>query len=299
MTNNSSDVDQRKKHITGIFSRAAPTYDHIGPSFFAHFGRELVNFAQIEAGNSVLDLATGRGAILFPAVKAVGKDGYVVGTDISLPMVEETRREVQTLGLKNATVEQMDAECLQFQHGTFDVVLCGFALFFFPHLDKALAEIWRVLRPGGHLAVSTWEKYEDEQWSWFDKLVDIFLPPEPQQDSTPGSQPPPPELNTPVGMEEVLTKAGFSQVLHKTERFEVNYKDREQWWLAQWSHGGRALLEAIEEKLGADGLERFKLAVFEGLSQHQPSGGVHTNWPALYVRAIKPESLVVISEQVI
>jgi O-methyltransferase / aklanonic acid methyltransferase len=290
MTNNSSDLDQQKKRITGIFSRAADTYDHIGPRFFAYFGQRLVDFAQLSAGDRVLDIATGRGAILFPAAQAVGESGYVVGTDISMPMVEETRHEIHDLDLKNVTVSQMDGEGLQFPDRTFDVILCGFALFFFPHLEQALAEMQRVLRPGGRLAVSTWEKYEDEQWSWFDKLVETFLPPEPQQDSKASSQPPPLELDTPAGMEKVLTAAGFSQVQYRTERFEVIYQDREQWWSAQWSHGGRALLETIEEKLGPAELERFKGAVFEGLSKHQPTGGVHTNWPALYVKAIKPET---------
>jgi ubiquinone/menaquinone biosynthesis C-methylase UbiE len=290
MVTNSFDSDQRKQRIAGIFNRAASTYDHIGPRFFAHFGQQLVDFAQVSEGIRVLDIATGRGAILFPAVKAVGKRGYVVGTDISTPMVEETRREIQALEIENATVEQMDAESMRFPDGTFDVVFCGFALFFFPNLERALADMLRVLRPGGCLAASTWEKYEDEQWSWFDRLVETFIPPEPQQASNACPQPPPPELDTPGGLQKILTTAGFSRVICRTERYEVIYTDREQWWLAQWSHGGRALLETIEEKPGSNGLERFKVAVFEGLSQHQPTDGVHTIWPALYVKAKKPEA---------
>ena len=286
--NNSSIADQRKQRITGIFDRAAATYDHIGPRFFAHFGQALVDFAQIKPGSQVLDIATGRGALLFPAAQAVGVTGHVMGMDISHSMVEEARQEIRHRDLRNVEIQQMDAERLLFPDGSFDYVLCGFALFFFPHLEQALEEMRRVLQPGGCLVVSTWEKYEDECWSWFDPLVDTFLPPEPEKPVEPGSTSPPPELDTSESMEKVLSVAGFIDIQHKTERFEAIYQDRDEWWSAQWSHGARALLEMIEKNLGSPGLEHFKAVVFEELIKHQPAGGIRTNYPALYVKAIRP-----------
>ncbi len=58
--------------------------------------------------------------------------------------------------MTNADVRLMDAEQLAFQDAFFDRVLCGFALFFFPDLDRALGEFYRVLKPGGYLAATTW-----------------------------------------------------------------------------------------------------------------------------------------------
>lgn len=81
-----------KEFITAIFDRAAPTYDRVGPRFFTYFGRRLVDFAQIPSGAKVLDVAVGRGAVLFPAVARVGPSGAVTGIDLAQSMVEAPPR---------------------------------------------------------------------------------------------------------------------------------------------------------------------------------------------------------------
>ena len=64
--NQPPDPTQRKQQVSGLFDRAANTFDHVGPRFFSHFGRRLVELAHIPIGAHVLDVATGRGAALFP-----------------------------------------------------------------------------------------------------------------------------------------------------------------------------------------------------------------------------------------
>lgn len=61
-----------KDFITQVFSRSSKTYSRVGPDFFQHFGRRLVEFAAVSAGSQVLDVASGRGAVLFPAARALG-----------------------------------------------------------------------------------------------------------------------------------------------------------------------------------------------------------------------------------
>jgi O-methyltransferase/aklanonic acid methyltransferase len=75
----SSKANEQKEHIAGVFSRAASAYDRVGPQFFTHFGRRFVDLAEITPGARVLDIASGRGAILFPAAEQVGTDGSVIG----------------------------------------------------------------------------------------------------------------------------------------------------------------------------------------------------------------------------
>ncbi|MGE5462125.1 MAG: class I SAM-dependent methyltransferase [Syntrophothermus sp.] len=115
-----------------------------------------MELAQISNGARILDIATGRGAVLFPAAEAVGEQGHVTGIDLSKEMVEETRREIQGRNLKNVDLKIMDSEHLEFPDGSFDLVFCSFAIFFFPQLERALSEMMRVLKPGGRIAVSTW-----------------------------------------------------------------------------------------------------------------------------------------------
>src|SRR5258706_499633 len=170
-----TDSDQKKQAWAGVFSRAAPTYDHVGPAYFAHYGRRLVELARIPVGARVLDVASGRGAVLFPAASAVGLTGQVIGIDLAKGMIRETGAEITQRGLHNVEIRQMDAENLDFPDGAFDVLTCGYALFFFPSLDRALSEFRRVLKPDGQIAVSTWA--EDRQlWKWFDDLLDRYNP---------------------------------------------------------------------------------------------------------------------------
>src|SRR5690349_14390611 len=118
-----NDTGQFKEGIAGVFNRASSIYDHVGPRYFSYFGQQLVKAANIPSGAKVLDVATGRGAVLFPAAEKVGAQGYVNGIDISVGMVEETLAEIEQRGIKNATVQVMDAEHLTFPDATFDVVL--------------------------------------------------------------------------------------------------------------------------------------------------------------------------------
>src|ERR1700694_1372197 len=139
-----------------VFDRLAPEYDAVGPHCFAYFGRRLVEEVGITAGQHVLDVASGRGAVLFAATEKVGPTGSVVGIDLAEGMVRATNAEAGQRGL-GAPVRVMDAERLDFPDAAFSRVLCGFGVMFFPHLDQALSEFRRVLEPGGRLGVSTWQ----------------------------------------------------------------------------------------------------------------------------------------------
>src|SRR5688572_28286021 len=155
----------KKDILQGVFTRSAASYEHI--RYFPIFGEWLVETAKIPKGASVLDVACGRGAVLFPAAKRVGTGGQVIGIDLADGMARETEMEIQRRGLQQAEARQMDAEHLTFADSTFDVVLCGFSLQFFPHLGQALSEFHRVLKSGGQIAVTTWSS-DDARWEWFE-----------------------------------------------------------------------------------------------------------------------------------
>src|SRR5262245_61717223 len=146
----------RKRSVAAIYDRLAPDYDRIGPRLFSYFGERPVASAPVRPGATVLDVAAGRGAILFPAAARAGEQGRVVGVDLAEAMVRHTAAALHQRGLTQAEMRQMDAEALQFDDQSFDVVLCGFSLHHFPRPAQALAECYRVLRPGGTAAVSTW-----------------------------------------------------------------------------------------------------------------------------------------------
>ncbi len=139
--------DKKKASVAAYFGQVAPDYDRVGPQFFATMGQRLVALARLRPGETVLDVATGRGAVLFPAAERVGPQGKVIGIDLAPAMIQETGKVVEQRRLTQVQLLTMDAERLALPDATFDAVLCGFALFFFPRLQRALAEFRRVLKP--------------------------------------------------------------------------------------------------------------------------------------------------------
>lgn len=289
--NESPDMTQRKKRLAGMFGRAATTYDHVGPRFFSHFGRRLVEIAQIPAGSNVLDVATGRGAVLYPAAEAVGAQGHVTGIDLSECMVQETTQELAQLKMApNVEVRQMDAEHLQFPDESFDYVLCGFAIFFFPQLDLALSEFRRVLKPNGQICVTTWKKVLDEQWDWVDETFKTYLPPEPEANPVDEADSvAQPVFDTPEGLTAILSTAGFDDIQIFSEAADFVYATEEDLWSTWWSHGMRAPLEEIEQTAGPDGLQKFKAEVFKRAGAMKQSDGIHQTFAVLTTLAHKPQ----------
>lgn len=284
--NASSEIENRKKRLAVTFDRASATYDRVGPRFFTYYGRRLVESAQLRDGARVLDIASGRGAVLFPAAERIGPAGSVTGIDLSEDMVKATADEIRARGLRNAEVRQMDAEQLQFSDASFDFVLGGFCLFFFPQLSRALSEMRRVLKPDGRIAVSTWGK-EDAYWPWLDALLKAHLPPEPEpvQSTAPPSGP---DFETPQGMEAILREAGFADIQVVAEAGEFIYTTEEEWWATQWSHAVRSSLEKIERDSGPEALAKFKAEAFDKLQAFKKPDGIHHVNPALFTLARNP-----------
>ena len=274
-----SDPEDFKTHISGVFSRASSAYDRTGPQFFSHLGKKLVEFARIFPGARVLDVAFDRGAVFVPASAAVSATGQVIGIDISEGMIGQARSEVSLRGLANTKVLKMDAECLDFPDSSFDFVLCGLCLFFFPNLDQALTGFLRVLRPGGRLAASTFRAVEDARTKRWDELGDASkdsLKPVPTARTR--------KLGSEVEIRQVLSRAGFSEikVMPQEETFHFNSED--EWWQTAWSHGNRGFLERME----ANVIARYKKQATELIREEKTEQGIPDTWYLLYSDAQKP-----------
>ncbi len=164
------DKQEPKTNIAGLYNRVASLYGQVGPDIFSYAGGHLVERMDIAQGAKVLDVAVGRGANLFPAAEKVGLRGQVIGIDLAENMVQETKAEIERRSIQNATVLQMDAEHLTFDPASFDDVLCGFAIFLFPHLEQALSEFFRVLRTGGKLGITV-ARVPDALSQWYGKRL--------------------------------------------------------------------------------------------------------------------------------
>lgn len=85
-------------------------------------------------------------------------------------MLQETCRDLALLPVQNAALARMDVESLAFRNPTFDGLLSGFAIFWFPQPKHTLAEWYRVLRPGGSVGISL-SGGGNERWGWYEELL--------------------------------------------------------------------------------------------------------------------------------
>jgi ubiquinone/menaquinone biosynthesis C-methylase UbiE len=169
----------------------------------------MLDLAELRPGNRVLDLAAGTGGQTIVAARRVGSTGSVLATDISSNILAFAAENAQNAGLNNVQTRVMDAEHLELEDQTFDAVICRLGLMYLPDLAKALIGIYRVLKPGGKLALMVFTPAEKNQF--FSLPVAIIrrraqLPP-----PLPG-QPGPFSLGGSGIIERLYQQAGFREV---------------------------------------------------------------------------------------
>jgi ubiquinone/menaquinone biosynthesis C-methylase UbiE len=127
------------------------------PAIFARWAPDMIELAQIRAGQRVLDVACGTGVVTRLLADRVGPGGHVVGLDLSPVMLAAARA-----GVRNANIEwrEASAQSIPLPDSAFDAVVCQQGLQFFPDKATALAEMRRVLVPGGQLALAVWRSIE-------------------------------------------------------------------------------------------------------------------------------------------
>ena len=147
---------EKRARVGEVFDQVAPRYDLMNDlmSLGVHrlWKAFAVNVARVRAGDRVLDIASGSGDLARVFARRAGPTGEVWATDINRRMLERGRDRLLDAGLRLPAV-QCDAERLPFPAGYFDCVAVAFGLRNMTRKDAALAEMARVLRPGGRLVV--------------------------------------------------------------------------------------------------------------------------------------------------
>jgi demethylmenaquinone methyltransferase/2-methoxy-6-polyprenyl-1,4-benzoquinol methylase len=169
------DVDEADKarRVRGVFDSVAPKYDLMNDLMSLGLHRVwkayAIGVANVRPGDRVLDLAAGTGDLTRGFARQVGVGGLVVHTDINEAMLGTGRDRLLDDGLVLPSVA-CDAERLPFADASFDLVSVAFGLRNMTHKDRALAEMCRVLRPGGRVLVLEFSKVAEplaKPYDWY------------------------------------------------------------------------------------------------------------------------------------
>ncbi len=160
----------------------------LGPVIFAHFAEEMAARAAALAPQDVLETAAGTGIVSAELQRQLPEARLAV-TDLNGPMLEIARSRLDG----SAVVEAADAQSLQYDDDSFDVVVCQFGLMFLPDLKAGFREAARVLRPGGTFLFSVWDSHAHNP---FAAMVDGIL-------SATFAEQPPPFYRVPFGLSAV------------------------------------------------------------------------------------------------
>ncbi|MEQ9643577.1 MAG: methyltransferase domain-containing protein [Alphaproteobacteria bacterium] len=150
-----SNPSEFKTSDADSYRNVVASFDRYTQRFTRHLLPHLRDAVQLAPGDRLLDVGTGSGVVALGLAPVVGAHGRVVGIDLSDEMLAfaRTRAQADAHG-DHVSFETADAEQLPFENDSFDVAISLYALRHFPNPDRAVAELHRVVRPGGRVAIA-------------------------------------------------------------------------------------------------------------------------------------------------
>ena len=222
------------------YNAAADFYDASPLSFWDYFGRRTIELASLASGSRLLDVCCGAGASALPAAEAVGPTGNVIGVDLAKQLLESARTKAIQRRLDNIEFEIGDMLAMRFPVASFDAVVCVFGIFFVPDMAMAVSELWRRVRPGGKLAMTTWgpnffQPGSDAFWrSIKDVRPDLFKGFNPWD-----------RINDPGSLTKIFDEAGIAppKIVLENRLHPIN--SAEDWWTIVLGSGYRGTIEQL------------------------------------------------------
>jgi ubiquinone/menaquinone biosynthesis C-methylase UbiE len=235
--------DDATTRVARVFDAVAEDYDQSGVAFFGPIAQGLVDLLDLAPGERVVDAGCGRGALTFPAARAVGANGSVTAVDIAPEMVARTQRQAEDLGLSQVRTTLVAADDLGLPEGSADVVASSLVLFFAPDPLATLRSWLRPLVPGGRLGIATFGA-PDPVWKQVDALFRPYLPPHLLDARTTGAAGP---FTSDQGVEDLFTAAGATAVRSVPRALPVHFRDAAQWRAFSLGTGQRAFWGFVPE----------------------------------------------------
>jgi SAM-dependent methyltransferase len=204
----------------------------------------MIELLEPRPGLRLLELAAGPGETGFRALARIRPGGELLSTDVAPEMVEVARRHAEELGLEDVRFAVENAAGLSLPDASVDAVLCRFGLMLVPEMDRATAEISRVLRPGGRAVLAVWASSRFNPWmtAGGSAAVELGLVEPPDRDA-----PGPFRLSDPDRLRSVVAASGLE--IESVEEVPVAWAaaSLDEWW--ETAHDTSRMLATLLERL--------------------------------------------------
>ncbi len=216
----------------------------------------------------MLELAAGPGDTGFLALERLRPGGRLVSTDVAPEMVSAARRRADELSLDGVSFAVEDAASLSYADGEFDGLLCRWGLMLVPDMDAVAAEMRRVVRSGGRLAIAVWASPDANEWMTAAgrAALELGLLERPDPDA-----PGPFRLAGDGAVARVLTDAGLDVRLVEDVPLTWGAPSIDEWW--EISTDMSRMLSLLRERLTPDELTRVRAEAERRLERYVQADG--------------------------
>ncbi len=267
--------NEAKLRAASTYNAAADFFDAPALSFWDRIGRRTVERMTLKRGANVLDACCGSGASAIPAAEAVGAGGRVLGLDLAENLLCLARVKASRLGLVHTEFRLADIEALVPSAETFDAVICVFGIFFLPDMPAGIRCLWRLVRPHGQMAITTWgpRVLEPGNSAFWDAVrterPDLYKTFNPWD-----------RINDPAALASMLLEGGVQVDEVVAEAHVQPLNSPEDFWTIALGSGYRGTIEQLDQ----EARERVRHATLDYISRRDVRS-VETN--AVYALACK------------
>ncbi len=156
-------IREQQKEIWNRYAGGWKKWDEFTMHFLKPMGDSIITALEIRKTDKVLDIACGTGEPGL-TIAGIANKGSVIGIDLSEEMLEVANEHAISKQIKNYETKVCDVSELPFENGSFDKVSCRMGFMFFPDMQLAANEMYRILKTGGKMATSVWGVAERNIW---------------------------------------------------------------------------------------------------------------------------------------
>jgi ubiquinone/menaquinone biosynthesis C-methylase UbiE len=273
-------TDAAKLKAQTAYNAASDHFDDEPLAFWARLGYRTVERLALLTGATVLDVGCGTGASAIPAAIAVGPNGRVIGVDLADRLLDRAQDKARHQNLSNVEFLQGDMERLGYPDESFDAVISVFSVFFVPDMVKQVAELWRMVKPGGQLAITTWgpRAFEPGAAAFWAAVKEHASPALHFGGFNPWDR-----VTTVEAVRELLISAGVSDPIVEAEASRQPLRSSNDWWTIVIGSG----FVWTVDQMGVSAAERVRRDNLKSL-EAQHAAFIETN--SIYATAKKRRS---------